>query len=697
MSSPRRTRNKLFRISPFPPRWSATWRHRLAGDGGAAWQQAGASGPQDSEEIRDTHGTAGDKEVAIDGLGSAVQFMADHPCDNHGMAIQFQNASEFFSSRAAIGRPRLELELEPAPAASGPDLSITSISRGTQSGATPAEGEEVTYSAHVKNVGDAKSAGFTATWVLDGRIGAGLEINDGVRPQRRNPVVTTKRPFHLDKLDHRVQTVELRIVPKGPDAVAGNNDLQVFANAKQIDVQVPDAIAKRLGTNLIGSSAIEDWVQAQVRVFNEVYAAQSRFSFAPDGAKERVSVQHIYVGGAAPKDGAHADGVAVIPDNESAWESSDPAFLRSIGLAIGLPDYKSMNFPAGKRILLKTGDKTVDRGTSDIYPGLMGYGDTRYEGVLAGAIALMYEPYAPPTSGALPLIPTGLLSATDVALLNAHVERRDGPLPMPKTSLVRATDLTGHPLSNMQLDFFQSKGGQIDDGPPTFSVTTGQNVGSALLSNKEGQGPFGKLDPDGGNGVFLIRATANGVTEYGWLKAWEFIDTASRGNTAAGILDVRLDLPSAALDTTTDLARDRIISDSTNLLPAKLGTLVAGTTDTEVSLGGKAGDWVEIDLGRDRTIGEVTLFGATGTFWPQFEIQVYATGQKLEEATLWANELNWNWAATNRRDLIPGDPNTISVAYRSPSERIRFIRITNRSSVIGKLKGIRVVPVKISQ
>ena len=123
---------------------------------------------------------------------------------------------------------------------------------------------------------------------------------------------------------------------------------------------------------------------------------------------------------------------------------------------------------------------------------------------------------------------------------------------------------------------------------------------------------------------------------------------------------------------------------------------MSGTPGKEVTLGGKAGDWVEIDLGRDRTIGEITLLGDPSDFWPQFDIMVYATGQKPAEASPWASELNWNWTASNRRDLIGTDPNTVSVAYRSPEIRIRFIRIVNRSSAIGKLKAIRVVPIKIS-
>jgi hypothetical protein len=680
---------------PVAPRFSATWRYRLSGEGGAAWQQPGENGAQDSETIKDARATVGDKEVAVDGLTTTFQDLADHPNDNFGLAIRFQSSCEFYSSRASIGHPRLVLELEPAPPATGPDLSVTTIERISPSGGTPSDGEEVTYKAHVKNVGTAQAAGFSAQWVVNGKPAPATEVADNLAPGTET-TFSMRKTFRLDKSDHRAKVVELRISPKGPDAVAGNNSLRVYENATEIDVQVPSALASARNPNLAGSAAIEDWVQEQVRVFNETYAAQSRFSFAPDGAKERVSVQHIVMGDSVPQDGAHADGVAKILDGEKSWLASDTGFLRSIGLACGLPDFTSMSFPSGKRILLKSGDKPVSRGTTDLYPGLIGYGDTRNECALAGPISLVYEPYKPLNSGLLPITPTGLLSATDVAVMNDRVERSDSLFAMPKTSLIRATDLEGHPLSNVQLDFFQSKGGEIPDGPPTFSTTTSNVEGTALLPNKGGLGPFGKLSADGGNGTFLIRATANGCNEWGWVKAWQLLDLASRGNTLAGIVEVRFDLPSAPLDPTVDLAKDRIISDSTNLLPAKLGTLVSGGTDKEVTLGGKAGDWVEIDLGRDRTIGEIALLGTPGAFWPKFDILVYGTGQSVNDAAPWATELNWDYASANRRDLLPSDPTTVSVAYRSLAVRIRFIRIVNRSSVMGILKGIRVVPVKIA-
>ena len=111
---------------------------------------------------------------------------------------------------------------------------------------------------------------------------------------------------------------------------------------------------------------------------------------------------------------------------------------------------------------------------------------------------------------------------------------------------------------------------------------------------------------------------------------------------------------------------------------------------TEATLGEKVGDWVEIDLGRDRTVGEIDLVAQPGTFWRKFDVMVYATGQRPEEALRWAREVDGDWTSRNRREVV--SPTRVSVPYRGAALRFRYLRIVNRSGGPGRLAEIKVIP-----
>jgi len=153
-------------------------------------------------------------------------------------------------------------------------------------------------------------------------------------------------------------------------------------------------------------------------------------------------------------------------------------------------------------------------------------------------------------------------------------------------------------------------------------------------------------------------------------------------------MDVHLNLPMLALETGSDLSKDRIVTDSSGTDAAKLAAVTDGDDATAAALPEKVGGWVEIDLGRDRTLGEVALKPGDGPFWTRYDILVYATGQRPEDALPWSTEANSAWARRNRSD---GG----WISYRSPVQRIRYVRIVSKSGGPASLAGFRVVPVKI--
>jgi hypothetical protein len=648
-----------------PPAWSATWKARRAGTSPLNWQQPGASGTSDTIPISSAKLEKTDDGIQITGIEAAVQAMLDRPFENRGLALTFTNNAEFFSSQASANRPRLVVEMEAVPAKSGPDLSVTSIERVGSGGALPKAGEEATYIAHVKNLGNEASKGFATTWSLN-EGGGPVQDAPGLPPGGEATFKVSKA-FRWDSTDHRMQPILFTIVPSGPDALPQNNGLEVQENSRALEV--------------VAQPGSEDAVQRQVDFFNEVLAPFSRYSFAREGALERVSVQRV---ASSPTNGP--------ADGRLTWSGAidggvDLNFQRALGQAVGLPNLASTQYLPGDRNTL------VNRGSMDMAPGIMGYGDTRYDGALLGSITLLHEPYWTALGEVQGIEATGLLSMTDVAILNQGLGRTTTAemvlTRVPDVVLLRAMDLAGRPLANLELSFFQSTAGKFQEDPPAFSVVT-DTRGTAILP-KRPDGLFGKVAPDGSNGVFLVSATVNGVTEWGWLKNWQLVDALNRGGPGAAIFDMRFNLPGSPLDRGSDLASERIVTDNAGSPSAALSALLDGSGKA-VPLGGKKGDWIEIDLGRDRSTAEIDILAGPSEMWRKFDIMVYGTGQTVSEANYWVREQDWTWTAANRRDLVGQRP---SVAYRGQPVRVRYIRIVNRGDGAGTISGVRVIPAKL--
>ncbi len=645
------------------PNLASTWRVRRGGMN-LGWQQAGAMGNGDAEKIGGTSAVHSGGEYVIEGLGSTVQAMLDHWYDNHGFELNFDNGVEFFSSQAQSSRPRLVIETEALPAATGPDLSVTLIARTPEQPKAdpkpyPAEGEEVTYTATVKNVGDAPAGSFSTEWRAEERGGAKIDVTKALGPGEET-TVTLKRSFHLTKDDHRMQPLGLLITPSGKDADPTNNYLEIDQNARPITVRA------KPGT--------ENAIQAELRTWNDSISPMSRYSFAPDGSKERVRVQRFQF-----------DSPTVDPlvDAVVGFQADAPeAFLGDIGNNLGLP-----NLGYGSEYGV------------DINPGIGGGGDTRYDGTLNSRLPLDYSPSFNLTVDTSALEANGLLSMTHVGTLNAFLNQRnfagnDPYSKVPKTVLLKATDLAGHPVANTSISFYPLDNQGKMAATPNFSVKTSAD-GTTLLPSKGAFGAF--TNADGTVSPALIaQIDANGVATRDVLKAWQAMDTYYRGNVAVAFMNLRFDTPSAPLDYSVNLAKDRFVADSLSTPADKLAPLVDGDPNTEVTLGSSEKDWIEIDLGRDRSIGEIALVlkDKQTPFWPSFEIHAYSTGQRPEEGAVWTQEPKWAWTAANRSTHDQGH---LVVAYRGQVQRVRYIRILAKSKGEARLSEVRVVPIKISQ
>lgn len=655
------------RQTPSAPRGAATWLQRRAGM--ATWQQAGAGGSADVAGIDGAKlNVLNDHELAIEGLGPTVDRMTEGWYQNQGFALTFDNACEFASSQAPEGRPRLEITVEPAPKADGPDLSVVRIERKPD---RAAEGQEATFIAHVKNVGTAASQPFSARWSVQEREGSALDYGKGLEPGEETTFTTTATLPRT--ADHTLAPIGLRVYPKGPDAYASNDYAEAQVEAPTLDLFISHSLADRLKA---GGWSPEDWAQDQVRLFDDTVLALSRFSFAPEGALERVNVGQVSVA----DQGAVSGGFYALLGTDRAEVKGPVALTPLIQACQAFFEKVLGEKPSAEPLtieLKQPGRPSV--GPSPRYPGIAGWGDTQCDGPFASQLTMPYQAAFSPVYESVRPEATDLLNASLVELINESLAggyRPSNLEELPRTVLLRAMDFNGQVLKDTEISLWQSANGVVADGPPTYTATTGAE-GTLLLGAKPGSdgqtNPFGALKDL--QTAFLVRATANGTSEWAWLPAWQLFDTASRGNKAAAVFDLHFNLPTAATDT-VNLARNRIIADSAGRLPAQLAPLVDEDPQSEVTLDGKAGSWTEIDLGRDRPIAEVRLYFTSPEFWQRYDLVVYSTGQKAEDAFIWSREMDFKWSLENNsKDEGKG---ARSISYRGMAQRFRFLRIVNR-------------------
>lgn len=630
--------------------WSATWKSRHSGVEGMDWQQNGAASPGDSAVIDGATMADDGKEAAISGLEGAVQNMMDRWYQNNGFALMFSGQTEFFSSKNVTGKPRLVLELASMAAPTGPDLSVSYIeakyedSKANPPAVWPRDGSDVTYIAHVKNVGDAAADGFIGSWNVREKAGSGLEVTKKLAPGEET-TVEVKRTYKSNTTDHRMQPLGFLIKPKGNDATAGNDYVEIQENAIPLDIY-----------------SNPDGMQAWVRHLNDDVLAHSRFSFAPEGALERFRVNFV-----RPEPGSASTNV----------EPSLAGFLRGIGLL----DYGRMQASISSKHIAQFEGKRVDVDSQDRWPGLLGGGSTANEISVPGEIQLPYSADYNEVFDQYELFPTGLLAASEVAALNANLGKPSASLrplgKMPGTVIVRALNRDGDILPNTELRFYQSKDGEIQTAEPAFRLITGDG-GSVLLPTRTGSDGksdhFGGLQPDGSNGVYLISATRNGVTDYAWLKAWQLCDSVSRTGKPAVFVEFRFNMPYAEVDSSRNLAQGAVITDSAKTDAAKLTPVADGLFDKAATLPNVAGAWIDFDLGKDQTVTEVDVIPRDGeSFWKRFDIVTYFTGQTVTQASKFGHEVDFAWNYKVRPNFDMG--NEAYLAYRGNGRAVRNIRI----------------------
>lgn len=133
----------------------------------------------------------------------------------------------------------------------------------------------------------------------------------------------------------------------------------------------------------------------------------------------------------------------------------------------------------------------------------------------------------------------------------------------------------------------------------------------------------------------------------------------------------------------------RLLRDAADRTPAELERIIDGQLGSGLQI--PPGAWVEVDLGRDRAIGEVQM-AVAGIPPSQVSLDVYKTGSRPSDAVAWFSspDAAWLWA------LEPAQNGVRTAIVRGSLTQSRYLRVVNRSQSPMDLRELRIFPGQMS-
>jgi hypothetical protein len=632
-----------------PDPFSTTWSFQIFKKKGEAVKWSGGEDSFDPQPTCTADLAAGTETFKLTGLERDVQRMLDHPESNFGWMIRFDGSAVLDSSESISGRPTLHVQFEESPRPQGADLCAASAQMNGGSSLV----------VNVKNVGTTRSGAYDVAVFSDGSPIFRASESNGLVPgeSRATQFAFTRR---APTNDHRWERLVCEVVPKASDARSWNDALPYYVGGRECRITAsPESAAECENAGL----SVEEYAQIQFETWNETFLAHSRFSIARDGSHERVNLCN--------------QGTSYMLSSPIVIGAANRAMIASLTAQFG--GFRSETFNG---VLNSDANDRFDavrfpRG-SDPYAGVMGFGDTRNEMLIPGQLSLPSAATDDPTFQSGLFTPTDLYSLTDVARIDSLIGAAAPPQPtFPPLVLVRPIDANGVSIPEAKLTFFSVQNGAVDAAASFELPYTG---GSALIPNKQ-SGPFGAPSSPNVLGLYVVRLDFAGASAFAFLNEWRVLDAASREGKRAVVLDLVFNAVHTALKP-GNFALKKIAIDSANTTPSELGRLLDGDRSTTYS--GNP-EWIELDLGRDRPIGEIRIYA--DSIWNQFDIIAYSTGQTVADAQLFAHELD---SSMRERHCFESDLKDWCLAYRARPLTVRFIRIVRKGAGTTMIREIEV-------
>ena len=420
-------------------------------------------------------------------------------------------------------------------------------------------GEEITLTAHVRNVGFARAKPFEYVWLIDGQ-----EQKKGKHSKSLKEMERAEIPFKW-KWQEGIHTATFRITTQQPEIATINNEATdplwgwgyvfIVANGR--------VNAWHQARTAAGTFSFEDYYRWHVNLMNTLFAA-TVYPAAPEGIKARVRLDRIIytddvekaMNRAAP-DGIYYDqgGWSWIDDQDKTgkytpppkdWRNSTEWSLpHELGHQLGLTDWYFLDYgmggPPGA-----PGHEMPDGG------GLVTHFQSHPD--------QMMHDHGPRAYGEV-----------DAAYLNMTWDKPRGYFgdyyfAIPRENFLRILDVNGNGVPDAKIEIFQrgavvDKNGQpgedqgakyypvIEDGKfeehplsvdPVIVGSTDWD-GVLRLPNRptmevktlngfhKQPNPFGNINVVGERGDMLVRLTKEGRVCYGWLEIYDFCVAWFRG------------------------------------------------------------------------------------------------------------------------------------------------------------------------
>jgi hypothetical protein len=397
----------------------------------------------------------------------------------------------------------------------------------------PMAGAPITFRVHVLNAGRADSPAGPCRVLVDGAEIAKPTI-PVLKPGRESVLEAT---WKWQEGSH-VLRVELLPDSQIAELVRWNNTFEEPVQALGVAVVVArDRYeAFRENPNIGDSLCFEDWLQYQLRVMNAMFDV-SAYPTSPKGIEERLRCERIVVVDDPDKDtrwrndlrlGGASDGLAEyaalmvfgkLADDEAVLYDAlkvDWPRLKQLGLDLGLVDLMKLDTSPDQCLAVDQRGHYVQR--CHIFPWQK---------------TMMYA------AGGFPF------TETEAAFLNRvrgqpRGSQGDFLLQMPAKIIVDVRSISGRPLPGVQIDAYQLQSSGEYAGyvagsggsEPIYSAPTDQGGRLALLdqeapTQKSPLGyelrpnPFGKIAPDGSNGLLLLKIRDGESEEYHFLRLYD--------------------------------------------------------------------------------------------------------------------------------------------------------------------------------